>query len=177
LDNHYDVALVSCRNYDDTEVEKALCEGIRQTGGLAFVKPGMRIAVKVNLVTAMAPETAATPHPSVVCALTRILRERGAEVILGDGPGGIYASSYLRVVYDVCGLRSAEQYGGKLNDDFSVEDVEYPDAVMAKRFPYTAYLGKADAIIDLCKLKTHSMMGMTCAVKNFFGSIPGTAKP
>ena len=177
MDNHYDVALVSCRNYDDTEVEKALCEGIRQTDGLAFVKPGMRIAVKVNLVTAMKPETAATPHPSVVCALTRILRERGAEVILGDGPGGIYAPSYLRVVYDVCGLRSAEQYGGKLNDDFSVEDVEYPDAVMAKRFPYTAYLGKADAIIDLCKLKTHSMMGMTCAVKNFFGSIPGTAKP
>ena len=90
MDNHYDVALVSCRNYDDTEVEKALCEGIRQTDGLAFVKPGMRIAVKVNLVTAMKPETAATPHPSVVCALTRILRERGAEVILGDGPGGIF---------------------------------------------------------------------------------------
>ena len=26
-------------------------------------------------------------------------------------------------------------------------------------------------------LKTHGMMGLTCAVKNFFGSIPGTVKP
>ena len=48
---------------------------------------------------------------------------------------------------------------------------------MAKQFPYTAYLAKADAIIDLCKLKTHGMMGLTYAIKYFFGSIPGTVKP
>ena len=41
----------------------------------------------------------------------------------------------------------------------------------------TAYLKQADAIIDVCKLKTHGMMGMTNAVKNFFGIIPGTMKP
>ena len=177
MEKQYDVALARCGGYDDIETERALREAIERVGGLEFLKPGMRVAVKLNLVTAMKPETAATVHPSVICALTRILRERGAEVILGDGPGGIYSSAYLRVVYDVCGIRSAEQYGAKLNDDFSVLEAEFPEAVMAKRFPYTAYLSKADAIIDLCKLKTHGMMGMTCAVKNFFGSIPGTAKP
>ena len=46
-----------------------------------------------------------------------------------------------------------------------------------KRFPYTAWLQKADAVIDFAKLKTHGMAGMTCAVKNFFGAIPGTRKP
>ncbi len=173
----YDVALAACRSYDDSEVEHALRLALDQVGGLDFIRPGMRIAIKTNLVTAMKPEAAATVHPSVVYALTRILCEHGAEPVFGDGPGGVYSAAYLRVVYDVCGLRKAEQYGGKLNNDFSVTDVSFPNAVMAKQFPYTAYLSKADAIIDLCKLKTHGMMGLTCAVKNFFGSIPGTVKP
>jgi uncharacterized protein (DUF362 family) len=125
----------------------------------------------------MKPDTAATVHPAVVCALVRLLRERGAEVVVGDSPGGVYGAAYLKLVYDVCGLKRVEQDGGRLNDDFSQIEVEYPEAVQAKRFPYTAYLAKADAIIDLCKLKTHGMMGLSCAVKNMFGVIPGTIKP
>ena len=157
----WDVALAACDRYEETAVEAALREVLAPIDGLAFVKPGMRVAIKVNLVTAMKPDTAATVHPAVVCALVKMLRERGAEVVIGDGPGGIYSAAYLRAVYDVCGMRQAEKLGAKLNDDFSVQEVEYPDAVQAKHFPYTAYLGKADAIIDLCKLKTHGMMGMT----------------
>ena len=173
----YDVAIAASDTYEDDAVESAMRESLEAIDGLSFVKPGMRIAVKVNLVTALKPDTAATVHPSVVCALVRILKELGADVVIGDGPGGMYNAGYLKVVYDVCGMRQAEKYGAELNNDFSVEDVEYPDAVKAKFFPYTAYLGKVDAIIDLCKLKTHGMMGMTCAVKNFFGSIPGAKKP
>ena len=173
----YDVALAACDSYEDAAVEAALRKVLDPIDGLSFVKTGMHVAIKVNLVTAMKPDTAATVHPSVVCALVKMLRERGAEVVIGDGPGGIYSAAYLRVVYDVCGMRQAEKAGAKLNDDFSVQNAEYPEAVHAKSFPYTAYLGKADAIIDLCKLKTHGMMGLTCAVKNFFGSIPGAMKP
>ena len=174
---NYDAAIVACRSYNDSEVERALYEALDKTEGLSFVKPGMLIALKVNLVTAMKPEKAATVHPSVVCAVTKLLRERGAEVVIGDGPGGVFSAAYLRVVYDVCGMHEAEAVGAKLNDDFSIIEADYPDAAVVHQFPYTAYLSKADAIIDLCKLKTHGMMGLTCAVKNFFGSIPGTAKP
>lgn len=173
----YDVALVPCGDYDDETVEAALRDALERVDGLGFVTDGMKIALKVNLVTAMKPDAAATVHPAVVCAMVRLLRERGAGVVIGDSPGGVYSAAYLRAVYDVCGMRRAEKFGAKLNDDFSVAEVDDPDAAKAKQFPYTAYLAKADAVIDLCKLKTHSMMGMTCAVKNFFGSIPGTAKP
>lgn len=174
---HCDVALAACDSYEDPTVEAALRSALNAIDGLSFVRAGMRIVLKVNLVAAMKPDTAATVHPSVVCALAKLLRERGASVIIGDSPGGIYNAAYLRVVYDVCGMRRAEASGAKLNDDFSVTQAEYPEAVMAKQFPYTAYLTRADAIIDLCKLKTHGMMGMSCAVKNFFGTIPGTVKP
>jgi uncharacterized protein (DUF362 family)/NAD-dependent dihydropyrimidine dehydrogenase PreA subunit len=35
---------------------------------------------------------------------------------------------------------------------------------------------EADRLINLPKLKTHEMMTMTCAVKNLFGAVVGTAK-
>ncbi len=173
-----DAVLAPCGRYEDTEVEEALRGALAPLGGLDFVRPGMRVAVKVNLVTAMKPDTAATVHPAVVCALVRLLRTRGAEVVVGDSPGGVYSAGYLRLVYEVCGLRGAvEAAGGKLNDDFTQIEVEYPEAVQARQFPYTAFLSKCDAVIDLCKLKTHGMMGLSCAVKNLFGVIPGTLKP
>ena len=175
--NQYDVTVVPCDDYDEQKVESALRAVLEPVHGLDFVQPGMTVGVKVNLVTAMKPESAATVHPSVVCALVRLLRERGAEVVIGDSPGGIYSATYLRVVYNVCGMRKAEEFGARLNDDFSQTEVSWPEAVKAKEFPYTAWLHKVDAVIDLCKLKTHGMMGLTCAVKNFFGAIPGTRKP
>lgn len=137
----------------------------------------MRVALKLNLVSAMKPEQAATVHPAVVCALVRMLTARGAHVILGDSPGGLYTSAHLQHVYDATGLRAAEALGAELNEDFSVCTVSYPEALQARSFTMTAYLQQADAIIDVCKLKTHGMMGMTNAVKNFFGIIPGTMKP
>ena len=64
-------------------------------GGLEWVKPGMRIAVKANLVSAMKPDAAATTHPALLCALTEQLKVRGAEVVIGDSPGGLYTKAYV----------------------------------------------------------------------------------
>ena len=173
----YDVALAACKSYEDAEVSAALETAVTAAGGLDWVTPGMRVALKLNLVSAMKPEKAATVHPAVVCALVRMLQARGAHVVLGDSPGGLYNAAHLQRVYDVTGLRAAEALGAELNGDFSVCSVSYPEAVQARSFTETAYLRNADAIIDVCKLKTHGMMGMTNAVKNFFGIIPGTMKP
>lgn len=174
---NYDVALAACKSYDEAELGAALDTVLAAVGGLDWVTPGMRIVLKLNLVSAMKPEQAATVHPALVCALVQRLIARGAEVILGDSPGGLYNAAHLQRVYEITGLRAAEQLGASLNRDFSVHSVHFPQAVQAKSFTATAYLQKADAIIDVCKLKTHGMMGMTNAVKNFFGIIPGTMKP
>ena len=177
MNMNWDAAFAACKSYDDTEVSAALQTAVDAAGGLDWVTPGMRVALKLNLVSAMKPEQAATVHPAVVCALVRMLTARGAHVILGDSPGGLYTSAHLQHVYDATGLRAAEALGAELNEDFSVCTVSYPEALQARSFTMTAYLQQADAIIDVCKLKTHGMMGMTNAVKNFFGIIPGTMKP
>ena len=146
-------------------------------GGLDWVKPGMKIAVKANLVTFMKPESAATTHPSVLIALVKLLRERGAEVIVGDSPGGLYNAAFVGRVYAATGMKLVEQAGAQLNRNFGEAHASFPEARVAKEFTYTAWLDDADAIIDFCKLKSHGMMSMSAAVKNLFGTIPGTLKP
>ena len=70
----YDVALAACKSYEDAEVSAALETAVTAAGGLDWVTPGMRVALKLNLVSAMKPEEAATVHPAVVCALVRMLQ-------------------------------------------------------------------------------------------------------
>ena len=78
----YDVSIVPCHSYDESEVRAALTAVLAPLGGLDWVKEGMTIAIKANLVTFAKPETATTTHPSLLCALIRMLRDRGATVPL-----------------------------------------------------------------------------------------------
>lgn len=172
-----EVSVVSCKSYDADEVKAALISVLEPIGGLDWVTEGMNIAIKANLVTFAHPDEAVTTHPSLICALIGLLRERGAHVVVGDSPGGLYTAAFLEKVYRVCGLEAVEEAGAELNRDFSTAHTTYADAAVAKDFTYTAYLDRADAIIDFCKLKTHGMMGMSAAAKNMFGVIPGTMKP
>ena len=172
-----DVSIVACATYDPDDCRRALEQVLAPLGGLDWVTEGMRIVIKVNLVSAMKPEEAATTHPALLCALIEMLRSRGASVLLGDSPGGLYNAAHLNHVYDVAGMRDCAKCGAELNMDFSQNTATFPEAAVAKSFTYTAYLDQADAVIDFCKLKSHGMMGMTNAVKNFFGVIPGTMKP
>ena len=137
----------------------------------------MHVAVKANLVAPMKPESAATTHPALLSALADMLTERGAEVVIGDSPGGPFSGAYLSHVYAACGLKELARPGVRLNDDFSEVQAEYSEGGQPRRFAATGYLLKADAVINFAKLKAHGMMGMSAAVKNLFGMIPGTLKP
>ena len=173
-----DVAIVKCETYTPEECEAALSAVLQPLGGLSWVKPGMKIAIKANLVSAMKPEKAATTHPTLLAALTRLLLARGASsVVIGDSPGGLYNAAFLNRVYAATGMREAEEAGAVLNHDFSQNTADFPDAHVARHFTYTAYLDGADAIISFCKLKSHGMMSLSAATKNLFGVIPGTMKP
>lgn len=178
MENKTAVSAVACEDYNEKTVELAMTKLIEQIDGLDFVKPGMKVGIKLNLVSAMKPEEAATTHPELVKAICRMIMDKGAEVVLGDSPGGPYISAFLNSVYNATGMtKVAEETGARLNDDFGTKDVLFPEATMIKKFTVTNWLTEVDAIINFSKLKTHGMMGMSAAVKNLFGTIPGTMKP
>lgn len=172
-----DVSVVACDAYEPELAKAALRKVLEPLGGLDFVKPGDRVVVKANLITFLKPDKAATTHPVLLTALTELLVERGATVILGDSPGGPFSLPYLKRVYAATGLTDCEKAGAALNQNTAIKEADFPEARVMKHFTYTAYLDDCDYIIDFCKLKTHGMMGLTGGCKNMFGAIPGTDKP
>ncbi len=177
LKEMYNVSITSCDTYDLSTVKESLERLLSSVGGLDFINKGETVVIKANLVSAMKPETAAVTHPKVISALCDILHQKGANVIVGDSPGGLYNSAFLNHVYSVSGMREVTAHHAELNDDFSTKSAYFKDAALLKNFEYTAYLDKADHIINFCKLKSHGMMGMSAAAKNMFGVIPGITKP
>ncbi len=171
------VVLKYCPDYI-TEVETQLREGLNELGGMsAFVQPGQRVLLKVNLLMKKRPEEAVTTHPSVVEATVRLVQEVGGIPVIGDSPGGPYTKNALQSIYSRSGLLEvAERTGAELNWDFGQTTRSFPEGKVAKSLTITNCVTEADVIITLSKLKTHGMMTFTGAVKVLFGVIPGLLK-
>ena len=172
------VSVIPLGEYTDVEDTKlALVRLLEPIKALDMIKSGMTVVIKANLVSAMKPDEAGTTHPVLLSALTELLCEKGAKVIIGDSPGGLYNSAFVGRVYNVTGMHETEKHGAALNNDYSQVTAEFPEGKVLHSFTYTGYLDQADVIINFCKLKSHGMMGMSCAAKNMFGTVPGVIKP
>ncbi|MFW6438168.1 MAG: DUF362 domain-containing protein, partial [Armatimonadota bacterium] len=89
-----------------------------------------------------------------------------------------YTEAVMRRTYDATGMtEAAEQAGLALNFDTSHKILSHPAGRLIKRFEVITPVVQSDAVINLCKLKTHLFTGMTGAVKNIFGVVPGLTKP
>ena len=170
------VSIAGCASYEPEEVAAAMDALFAPLGALDWVTPGMRVAVKANLVVGRAPARAATTHPALVRELCRRLTARGASVVVGDSPGGPYSRPFLDMVYRATEMTKVTDTGAALNEDFGETEVSVPDGAVLHSFWCCDYLRKADAIIDFCKLKTHALTAYTGACKNMFGGMTGMHK-
>lgn len=172
------VAVVECQDYNLGNVDMAVEECFKRLGGIEnFIKPGMKVLLKCNLLARKRPEECTTTHPAVVEAVVRKIQQIGAVPIIGDSPGGLYNKSVLRMVYNASGMSQvAEKTGAELNYNTDFVEVEHPEGKVIKRLTVIKILEEVDAVISLSKLKTHGMTLFTGAVKNLFGVIPGTTK-
>ena len=133
-----DLALAPCPSYAPEDCRAALEQVIAATDGLSWVKPGMRVGIKANLVAAKKPDAAATTHPALLEALCRMLRDRGAVPVIGDSPGGLYTALALNRVYRAAGMDTVD---AELNADFGVREVTLPEAKIV-----TTYGGRVEFV-------------------------------
>lgn len=172
------VTIHPCNSYQTDEVRRALTAAIADIGGFkSYIQPGETVLLKVNLVMSKGPEAAATTHPAFVTELAKQLKDYGCHVIIGDSPGGTFNTAMLRRNYRMTGMMAAaEESGAELSYNTGTKEVACPAGKMLKNLTLTAMSQEADKVISVCKLKTHSMMTYTGAMKNMFGTIPGTVK-
>ncbi|NLE99690.1 MAG: DUF362 domain-containing protein [Anaerolineales bacterium] len=147
-------------------------DALAPLGGLErFVRPGMRVLLKPNMLTAAPPERAVTTHPALIETVARLVREVGGVVSIGDSPGG----SVKRVpeVWRDTGIAEA---AARLD----VALVPFESAVWERLDGLDYFIARplreADLVINLPKLKTHQFALYTGGVKNLFGAVPGSRK-
>ncbi|MGD2098488.1 MAG: DUF362 domain-containing protein [Desulfobacterales bacterium] len=173
------VYIVACKDY--TEIEAKLTRLMELMGGMPkFVRRGEKIVLKVNLLREARPEAAVSTHPSLVAAVARTAKKIGANPIIADSPGGgyRYTAKTLDKIYRTCGMhQAAREAGVEVNWDTTSRPVSYAEGRLTKHFDIITPVYEAQAVFNLCKMKTHVFTGMTGAVKNIFGVIPGLTKP
>ena len=171
------VALAKADGYGQAEIDSRVAELIGALGVDPSEWAGKRVVIKPNLLLKFTPEKAATAHPSIVEAIGRMFVSAGADVLLAESPGGPYNAIALEGIYSASGMKAAaENAGFALNRDFSSKTFSAPEGVKVKEFNVITPIHDAELIINVCKLKTHTMATMTAGIKNLFGVIPGTEK-
>jgi uncharacterized protein (DUF362 family)/Pyruvate/2-oxoacid:ferredoxin oxidoreductase delta subunit len=175
----YRVSIARCRTYDPGEVRSAVAASLGYLGGMGkFAGKGQRVLVKPNLLTSRPPEAAVTTHPAVAQAVVEAVQQAGAEVVLGDSPGGRNTvQSYERLLQRT-GMRGvAEATGCEIvSFDDAMVEVQAPQARSFRKFTIAKAVADADRVIVLPKLKTHQLTYYTGAVKVLYGYIPGLRK-
>ncbi len=172
-----DVSIVRCADYEQNNVDIAVQKAFELLGGIKkFVKKGQNVALKVNLVHRATPEKAVTTHPAVVLAVAKMIKSVGADCFIVDSAGGLYTAGAMAPIYKASGMSELqEKQGIKINDNYESVTVGFAGQVN-KQLVLLDALEKADIIFNLCKLKTHGFTGVSNAVKNMFGAIPGLIK-
>ncbi|MDY0236205.1 MAG: DUF362 domain-containing protein [Gudongella sp.] len=170
------VGISKCENYEYKKVIENVNLLLSDLDVLKDLKPG-KILLKTNLLKKNVPEDGVTTHPFVIEGVARFLINKGFEVIIGDSPGGPFNAMILKSIYDASGIAQvAERCGCELNYNTDIIEVKPPNSMLINNLKLVKAFTEVDYVVSCAKLKTHTMMTYTGAVKNLFGMIPGITK-
>jgi len=153
---------------------RTIRDGLQAVGFDAAWVRGRRVLLKPNMVepTRQAPHM--TTHPAVIAAAAEVFRDWGAQVTVGEAPGHVRDTEMALVESGVeDALRSEKLPFADLNYEEvrAVPNAGRTSALAEFFFPRTVLA--ADLVVSLPKLKSHHWMGMTAALKNLYGTLPG----
>lgn len=135
---------------------------------------GKRVLLKPNLVEPSRTATQMTTHPAMVVAAVEAFQRWGAIVAVGEAPGHVRDS---QMALDESGVGEALREEKLRFSDLNYQDTAWRpnrggfSTLTGLHFPES--VAGADFVVSMPKLKTHHWVGVTCAMKNFYGVLPG----
>ncbi len=175
------VAISRCDDYELEKVSIAVKRCLNLIGNIdAIVKPGMKVLLKLNLLSAsLGPERAVNTHPVVIRALVDIFQGNyGCEVYIGDSCGSLRTGSTDKAFRVTQIDKIAEDTGAIIVnfDKDEILDITNKNAAILKDFKIAKTVKTVDVVVSVPKLKTHGLTRYTGAIKNMFGVIPANGK-
>ena len=169
-----EVFIARADSYEDDLTSK-IRVGLAELGlGPAWFA-GKSVLLKPNLVEPSREAPQVNTHPAVIRAVAEVFRSwRARDVFVAEGQGHCRDSE---LVLEQSGL-------GPVLDGEKIEfvDLNHDEVFFVRnrlgftkmaRLAFPATLRRADLIVSLPKMKTHHWAGVTLAMKNLFGVMPG----
>lgn len=171
------VAYYKTATYEEHELNAVVSQLFSDINAHELLKTAKKIVIKPNLVIKRAPDACSTTHPSLLGAVMKQLEKYDAKKVVVESPGGLFNESILKGLYKTTGFEAAAKKSGcELN--YKTEEVTVPSKrhETIGEFNVLSDFVDADVIINLAKLKTHTLTTMSAATKNLYGAIPGLQK-
>ena len=158
----------------DGQLVQTIRDGLLATGVVPKSVQGRRVLLKPNLVEPSRAMPHMTTHPAMVLAAAEVFRGWGALVAVGEAPGHVRDSEFA--LFE-SGMQEAFDAA-----DLEFRDLNYEEARLLpnlggrsalKGIYFPKSIVEADLIVSMPKMKTHHWVGMTGAMKNLYGTLPG----
>ncbi|MGK7899956.1 MAG: DUF362 domain-containing protein [Hormoscilla sp.] len=166
------VSLIRASSYELQELRQSVLKLLEPLGGIeAIVKPGDRVLLKPNFLTASRPQNECVTRKELVYCVAELVQAAGGKPFLGDSPafgsakGVAKANGYLELIAEL-NLPIVEFHGQR----YETVSEEFNHLRLCKEAM------DADVVINLPKVKSHVQLTMTMGVKNLFGCVPGKMK-
>lgn len=149
-------------------------DGLLSIGIVPDTLRGKRVLIKPNLVEPTRDAPHVTTHPAMIVATAEVFRGWGATVACGEGPGHVRDTEMALTESGVGEMLAAAKIPFF---DLNYEDVGWVKnrgrACSLAGFYFPKPIVEADMVVSLPKMKTHHWVGVTGAMKNLYGVIPG----
>jgi uncharacterized protein (DUF362 family) len=168
-----EVFVAKNQRYDGT-LTQTIADGLTACGLAPDKFFGKRVLLKPNLVepTRLIPHM--TTHPAMIIAAAEVFRTWGATVTVGEAPGHVRDTEMALVESGVAeALDDAKLRFADLNYEESKWHTNRGRLSPLKGIYFPRSVCEADFIVSMPKMKTHHWVGITCSMKNFYGTLPG----
>ena len=168
------VVLARCDDYDIDLIYDLVKKSINTLKPISeFINKDTTVFIKLNCVSGFTPETGITTHPVFVEGVVKLIKEYTDNIIIGDNPASHSITSVLKKngVMEIVKKYDLKVINGE--DKINITSDNYK---IYSTFEVSREILDSDVIINLPKLKTHTLTYMTCAEKNLFGTIFGLEK-
>ncbi|MEJ5187095.1 MAG: DUF362 domain-containing protein [Candidatus Geothermincolales bacterium] len=159
------------------EGPRDLARALELLGGMEnYVKKGERILVKPNICAGRPSSTGTVTDPELVAEICRLVKEAGAEPVVGESP--IHPFRSARVFKRAGYGDFEERYGFPLLDLDGSEAVavRVPRGKVLREVRVAKPVLECQGIINVPVLKTHLQTIVTLGLKNLKGLVPGEDK-
>lgn len=167
------LASVGVKDFSDEDMGNAISRAIDQLG-FNFNGNIQNVVIKPNLCYYWDSSTGETTDPRVVSAVidhVRMKVGKNVNISIAEADASAMKTKYAFKVLRYDKLSQTKNVSLVNLSEGNITDTKVRVREKEIALPINNLFSQADLVINVPKLKTHNLMGVTCALKNMFGAI------